>query len=154
VFERNNATLAELVASGAYPDVVIADWATYARDRTEWFAPDGIHLRTLGTYAASDYISRKMAHLDGRACPEPVRAGVPAGGPVPRPGRHRARRSTCRASTRSSGGATAGVPHGVRRSRSLARSAVVGALTTTSWLMASTLWDRIAPVASSEAIWT
>ena len=85
VFARNNATLARLVASGEYPEVVVADWAAYARDRAEWFAPDGIHLRTGGTYAASDYISRKVAHLDGRACPEPVRAGVPADDPCPDP---------------------------------------------------------------------
>lgn len=85
VFERNNATLARLVGSGAYPDVVIADWATYARDRGEWFAADGIHLRPRGTYAASDYVSRKMAHLDGRACPEPVRAGEVPQDPCPDP---------------------------------------------------------------------
>lgn len=85
VFARNNATLADLVASGEHPDVVIADWAAYARDRAEWFAPDGIHLRPLGTYAASDYVSRKIAHLDGRACPEPLRAGQPPQDPCPDP---------------------------------------------------------------------
>lgn len=85
VFERNNATLRQLVASGAYPDVVIADWATYARDRPAWFASDGIHLRPLGTYAASDYISRTLAHLDGRACPEAVRAGDVPQDPCPDP---------------------------------------------------------------------
>lgn len=85
VFARNNATVAELVGSGEYPDVVVADWATYARDRTEWFAPDGIHLRTRGTYAAADYVSRKMAHLDGRACPEPVRADAVLADPCPDP---------------------------------------------------------------------
>jgi hypothetical protein len=85
VFERNNATLARLVGSGEHPDVVIADWATYARDRAEWFAPDGIHLRTLGTYAAADYVSRKVAHLDGRACPEPLRAGEAPQDPCPDP---------------------------------------------------------------------
>lgn len=85
VFERNNATLAQLVASGEYPEVVIADWATYARDRTVWFARDGIHLRPLGTYAATDYISRKMAHLDGRACPQPLVAGAAPQDPCPDP---------------------------------------------------------------------
>jgi hypothetical protein len=85
VFERNNATLAQLVGSGDHPDVVIADWATYARDRSEWFAADGIHLRTVGTYAAADYISRKMAHLDGRACPEPLRSDQPPQDPCPDP---------------------------------------------------------------------
>ena len=85
VFERNNATLAELVASGRYPEVVIADWATYARDHTTWFASDGIHLRPPGNYAATDYVSRKLAHLDGRACPEPLRAGEDPEDPCPDP---------------------------------------------------------------------
>lgn len=85
VFERNNATLADLVGSGAYPLVHLADWASYADQHPEWFAPDGIHLRTLGTYAASDYISRKMAHLDGRACPEPVDADGAPDDPCPDP---------------------------------------------------------------------
>lgn len=69
VFERNNRTLRELVDSGAYPEIVIADWATYARDRHEWFARDGIHLRGDGPWAAADYVSRKIAHLDRRPCP-------------------------------------------------------------------------------------
>ncbi len=35
VFERSNRTLSGLVASGAYAEVVIADWAAYSRDRPE-----------------------------------------------------------------------------------------------------------------------
>ena len=35
VFERNNATLREIVAAGDHPEIVIADWATFARDRPE-----------------------------------------------------------------------------------------------------------------------
>lgn len=85
VFERNNATLFELVESGAYPDVVIADWATYARDRAEWFARDGIHLRRAGPWAAGDYVSRKIAFLDGRACPRPERPGEVPPDPCPDP---------------------------------------------------------------------
>lgn len=85
VFERNNATLAALVASGRYPEVTIADWATYASERSEWFAADGIHLRPLGTYAAADYLSRKMAHLDERVCPEPTHEGVAPADPCPDP---------------------------------------------------------------------
>ena len=70
----------------AHPDVVIADWATYARTPPDgWFAPDGIHLRTPGTYAAGDYISRKLAHLDGRACPAPLRSGEVPPDPCPDP---------------------------------------------------------------------
>lgn len=77
VFGNNNETLAEVVASGTYPELFIADWAAYARDQSEWFSGDGIHLQRRGTYAAGDYISRKMAHLDRRACPQPFVASGP-----------------------------------------------------------------------------
>ena len=85
VFERNNATLAELAGSEDYPELVMADWAGYARDRPEWFASDGIHLRRAGPFAAGDYISRKMAFLDDRACPQPVAPGSVAQDPCPDP---------------------------------------------------------------------
>ena len=85
VFERNNATLAELAGSGEYPELVVADWAAYARDRPDWFASDGIHLRTAGPFAAGDYISRKMAFLDERACPQPVAPGAAPQDPCPDP---------------------------------------------------------------------
>ena len=35
-------------------------------------APDGIHVRESGPWAAADYLSRKLAFLDGRACPNPT----------------------------------------------------------------------------------
>jgi hypothetical protein len=85
VYIRNNAALRELVASGQYPDVAIADWAGYSRDRPEWFSDDGIHMRRLGAYAAADYISRKMAFLEGRACPNGPRPGDPLPVPCPDP---------------------------------------------------------------------
>ncbi|MAT05366.1 MAG: hypothetical protein CL424_10035 [Acidimicrobiaceae bacterium] len=85
VFRNNNATLRELVDSGAYPEIVIADWATYAHDRPEWFASDGIHLRTAGPWAAADYVSRKLAHLDGRPCPMPPAPGASTPNPCPDP---------------------------------------------------------------------
>ncbi|MFK7918408.1 MAG: hypothetical protein AB8G14_10050 [Ilumatobacter sp.] len=88
VFERSNATLQQVAASGTYPELVVADWATYARDEVTWFANDGIHLRTTGVYAAGDYISRKMAHLDGSPCPEPVSAGATPLVPCPDPDLH------------------------------------------------------------------
>ena len=78
VFARNNQSLRDLVASGGHPEIVIADWATYAHDQPEWFSHDGIHLRNPGAFAAGDYISRKMAFLDGRACPQPLQPGAGA----------------------------------------------------------------------------
>ncbi|MEP4591496.1 MAG: hypothetical protein ABJ381_06820 [Ilumatobacter sp.] len=88
VFERSNATLKQIVADGTHPEIVVADWATYARDQPSWFAGDGIHLRLLGGYAAGDYISRKMAFLDARACPQPAYAGVAPLDPCPDPDEH------------------------------------------------------------------
>jgi len=85
VFARNNATLAELAGSAAYPELVMGDWATYARDRPDWFASDGIHLRRAGPFAAGDYVSRKMAFLDGRACPQPTGPGAVPQDPCPDP---------------------------------------------------------------------
>lgn len=72
VFGNNNATLAEIVAAGTYPGLVMADWASYARDQAGWFSNDGIHLRQTGGYAAADYISRKIAFLEGQPCPQPL----------------------------------------------------------------------------------
>lgn len=86
-FERNNAVLADLASSGRYPELVVADWASYAGAHPEWFAPDGIHLRQLGTYAAADYLSRKMAFLDGRACPQPISVGERPADQCPDPDR-------------------------------------------------------------------
>ena len=85
VFDRNNRSLMELVASGEFPEVHVADWARYAAGHPEWFAPDGIHLRRVGTYAASDYISRKMAALNDRPCPLPLAAGSIPPAPCPDP---------------------------------------------------------------------
>ena len=68
-FAENNTVLRDLLASGDYPDVVLADWGRYTAERSEWFVTDGVHYRQIGAWGASDYISRKMAFLDGRACP-------------------------------------------------------------------------------------
>lgn len=88
VFERSNATLQQIVDDGTYPEIVIADWGAYALDQPGWFAADGIHLRTTGVYAAGDYISRKMAFLDGNACAQPAYAGVEPFDPCPDPDEH------------------------------------------------------------------
>ena len=77
--------LADIVAAGTYPELVIADWAGYAKHQDPWFANDGIHLRREGPWAAADYISRKLAFLEDRACPQPDRPGVPIADPCPDP---------------------------------------------------------------------
>ncbi len=88
VFERSNSTLKQIEAAGTYPELVVADWGDYAHDEPDWFSSDGIHLRNEGAYAAGDYISRKMAFLDGRACPQPSYAGVAPLDPCPDPDEH------------------------------------------------------------------
>lgn len=85
VFERSNTKLKQILDDGTYPELVIADWARFARDRDEWFSADGIHLRQAGAYAAGDYVSRKMAFLDGRSCPQPSSAGSEPTNPCPDP---------------------------------------------------------------------
>ena len=88
VFERSNAALRQIVEDGTYPELVIADWATFARDQHDWFSGDGIHLRTAGAYAAGDYISRKIAFLEVQPCPQPAYAGVEPINPCPDPDVH------------------------------------------------------------------
>jgi hypothetical protein len=68
-FARNNEVLRDLLATGGYPDVVLADWGGYTADKSKWFVTDGVHYRQVGAWAASDYLSRKMAFLDDRICP-------------------------------------------------------------------------------------
>lgn len=84
-FAANNRTLRDLVATGDYPDVVLADWGEYTADRPEWFATDGVHYRAVGAWAASDYLSRKMAYLERRPCPVPVNPSEPVADPCPDP---------------------------------------------------------------------
>jgi hypothetical protein len=84
-FARNNEVIEQLLASGQYPDVVLADWGSYTADRAEWFVTDGVHYRAVGAWAASDYLSRKMAFLDERPCPMPVTPDAPRQDPCPDP---------------------------------------------------------------------
>lgn len=88
VFERSNAMLHQIVDNGTYPELEIADWASYSRDQSDWFSADGIHLRNRGGYAAGDYISRKMAFLDGDPCPQPASADAQPLNPCPDPDVH------------------------------------------------------------------
>lgn len=80
-----NEMLRYLLSTGRYPDVMLADWGGYTADRPEWFATDGVHYRAIGTWAAADYLSRKMAFLEGRACPVPVAPAAPVQNPCPDP---------------------------------------------------------------------
>ncbi len=79
-FAANNATLRTLVASGAYPEVTIADWNGYSASRPGWFTADGVHVTGDGTREAAMYLSRTFAFLDRRPCPTGMGGPVTAGG--------------------------------------------------------------------------
>jgi hypothetical protein len=70
-----NATLRELVAGGAYPEVILADYEQYTSQASTWFEPDGIHLTRLGAYGTADYIARHIAAANALPCPAPSTAG-------------------------------------------------------------------------------
>lgn len=87
-FVKNNETLRTKVASGAVPDVMLADWFAYTTPPGDWLALDGIHITEPGAFGLADYLSRIVAHLDGRPCPVPLDIGLPAGSPCPHPDTH------------------------------------------------------------------
>jgi hypothetical protein len=84
-FRSNNLLLAQKLATGQYPDVSVADFNSYTRTVPEWFVADGLHYRQLGAWGVADYLTRKMAFLDRRACPFPVTPGAVAADPCPDP---------------------------------------------------------------------
>lgn len=75
-FSANNAHLRSALATGWYPELVIADWHSYSFGRSSWFASDGVHFTVEGARQAAMYVSRKLAFLERRPCP----AGI--GGPT------------------------------------------------------------------------
>jgi hypothetical protein len=81
----NNATLFQMVASGAYPDVFIANWRDYTAPVRSWFVSDGIHYQPIGALGAADYISRWITHLFLEPCPKPMTVGGPFDTPCPSP---------------------------------------------------------------------
>ena len=84
-FAVNNQIIRDQFATGYYPDVVLADWGGYTADKHEWFVTDGVHYRAVGAWAASDYLTRKMAFLENRPCPVPVAPGTAPQDPCPDP---------------------------------------------------------------------
>jgi hypothetical protein len=80
-----NQIMRDKLASGAFPDVVIADWFNYASAQADWFNKDDIHLSPTGATGVADYISRKVAFTASLPCPTPREPGVPAEVPCPDP---------------------------------------------------------------------
>jgi hypothetical protein len=81
---RNTVIRAEL-ASGRFPDVVLADWDRYTTGVPQWFTDDGVHFRPIGAWAAADYMSRKLAFLEQRPCPAPLAPDAAPQTPCPDP---------------------------------------------------------------------
>ena len=81
----NNVLLAEKLATGAYPDVAVADFNIYTRFMYHWFTADALIYTQTGAWGVADYLSRKLAYLDGRACPVPVAPGAEVQNPCPDP---------------------------------------------------------------------
>jgi hypothetical protein len=79
-FSVNNAYLRSVVASGRYPELILADWDSYSRSRPSWLASDGVHLTDTGAPEAAAYISRKFASLERRPCPPGLGGPTTQGG--------------------------------------------------------------------------
>lgn len=79
-FAANNAVLRAAAGSGAYPELILADWGRYSAARPDWFTSDGVHFTMTGAPAAAEYISRVLAALERRPCPTPIGGTTTAGG--------------------------------------------------------------------------
>jgi hypothetical protein len=74
-YNIRNATLRQVAGGATYPDLVVADWRTYASRASGWYAPDRVHLQTIGVWATADYIARWVAHVSRLPCPLPWAPG-------------------------------------------------------------------------------
>jgi hypothetical protein len=79
-FSINNAHLRSAVASGRYPELILADWDSYSRSRPSWLTSDGVHLTATGAHEAAAYVSRKLASLERRPCPPGLGGATARGG--------------------------------------------------------------------------
>jgi hypothetical protein len=84
----NNATLLQKVATGAYPDVFIANWRDYSAPVRSWFVFDSIHYNPSGALGAADYLSRWISYLFFESCPEPWSVGGSIDNPCTSPDGH------------------------------------------------------------------
>lgn len=79
-FASHNRVLRAAVASGSYPELVLADWHTYTINRAWWLTADGVHLNSTGARAAARYVSWTLAALERRPCPVGIGGASTAGG--------------------------------------------------------------------------
>ncbi len=71
----NNAVLVALRDSGAWPELVLADWRAYAASSSGWYSGDRVHLQGAGAWATADYVARWVASALHRPCPQPWTPG-------------------------------------------------------------------------------
>jgi hypothetical protein len=79
-FAANNRHLVSVLASGRYPELIVADWNSYSRWRPSWLTADGVHLTATGVPEAASYLSRKLAFLERRPCPGDIGGPTTPGG--------------------------------------------------------------------------
>lgn len=84
-FASHNRALRAAVASGLYPELILADWNTYTANRRWWLTSDGVHLTAAGSQAAAQYTTRTLAALERRPCPVGVAGASTPGGWCARP---------------------------------------------------------------------
>ncbi|MCU1389747.1 MAG: hypothetical protein JWL72_3085 [Ilumatobacteraceae bacterium] len=84
-YNTSNAALKRLAGSPLYPDLVVADWRSYAAASSNWYASDRVHLQTTGVWATGDYLSRWIAHVSHLPCALPWAAGGAIDDPCPSP---------------------------------------------------------------------
>jgi hypothetical protein len=68
-YRNMNAELRRLAASGQYPALTLWDLNEYTRGANAVFTTDGVHQLKYGSWLVADWLSRKVASLDGRPCP-------------------------------------------------------------------------------------
>ncbi len=93
-YSLNNAVLSELRDSGAWPELEIADWRSYAAGSSGWYAADRVHLQGTGAWATADYIARWVARVTHGPCPQPWLPGETAADRCPSPDETAAARGT------------------------------------------------------------
>ena len=80
-----NQILATKAASGEFPYLRVWDLDRYTAGLVDWFASDGVHQRTLGSWGVADWLSRHVLAFDDKPCVLPWRPGGLISDPCPDP---------------------------------------------------------------------
>lgn len=79
IYRSHNAVLWQKAQQ--YPELTIADWASYSAGRSSWVAADGLHLTSSGARAMAGLIGAVLAELPPLG-PPPIDAGADACFPI------------------------------------------------------------------------